>query len=138
MISRMALNALVFLRISIYQLFVIKLKQRSVPKSNWDDTYPNRGRYHGRFLFPVFNSCYFQVMNFETEIGKVLAARKADTDMVNVIEVLGYSRENFQHAVDIALAMDNKNLVKLVYSNFDQQKIVIEFTLLGKRARPDK
>ena len=77
-------------------------------------------------------------MNFETEIGKVLAARKADTDMVNVIEVLGYSRENFQHAFDIALAMDNKNLVKLVYSNFDQQKIVVEFTLLGKRARPDK
>ncbi|HYG02808.1 MAG TPA: hypothetical protein VD927_10210 [Chryseosolibacter sp.] len=71
-------------------------------------------------------------MNFESEISKVLAARKADTDMLNVIEALGYSQENFQRAFDIALAMDNRNLVKLVYSNFDQQKIVVEFTLLGK------
>jgi hypothetical protein len=30
--------------------------------------------------------------------------------------------------------MDNRNLVKLLYSNFDARKIVVEFTLAGKNA----
>jgi hypothetical protein len=71
-------------------------------------------------------------MKFEKEIAIILQARKPDTDMLNVIEVLGYGQDQFQQAFDIALEMDNKNLVKLLYSNFNAGKIVIEFTLIGK------
>jgi hypothetical protein len=71
-------------------------------------------------------------MNFENEINKVLQARRADTDMINVIEVLGYDANNFQKAFDIALQMENRNLVKLIYSNFNALKVVVEFTLLAK------
>ena len=72
-------------------------------------------------------------MNFDKEINLVLQARRMDTDMINVVEVLGYSSENFQRAFDIALQMENRNLVKLLYSNFNAGKIIVEFTLLAKR-----
>ncbi len=72
-------------------------------------------------------------MNFDKEINLVLQARRMDTDMINVVEVLGYSSENFQQAFDIALQMENRNLVKLLYSNFNAGKIIVEFTLLAKR-----
>lgn len=70
-------------------------------------------------------------MKFETEIATILRARKPDTDMLNVIEALGYNQDQFQQAFDIALEMDNQNLVKLLYSNFNTGKIVVEFTLLA-------
>ncbi len=54
--------------------------------------------------------------------------------MLNIVEALGYNQDQFQQAFDIALEMDNRNLVKLLYSNFNAGKIVVEFTLLaGKR-----
>ncbi|WP_165823951.1 hypothetical protein [Pseudochryseolinea flava] len=62
----------------------------------------------------------------------ILHARRSDTDMLNVIEVLNVYPENYQHAFDVALEMDNRNLVKLLYSNFSAGKIIVEFTLLGK------
>jgi hypothetical protein len=71
-------------------------------------------------------------MKFEKEIAIVLKSRKPDTDMLNVIEVLGYEPNDFQHAFDIALEMDNQSLVKLLYSNFNAGKVVVEFTLIGK------
>ena len=73
-------------------------------------------------------------MNFEKEITIILKARKPDSDMLNVIEVLGYDADNFQRAFDIALEMDNQSLVKLLYSNFNAGKVVVEFTLIGKAA----
>ena len=72
-------------------------------------------------------------MKFEKEITIVLKSRKADSDMINVVEVLGYNSEMYQQAFDIALEMDNRNLAKLLYSNFNAGKVVVEFLLPGKR-----
>jgi hypothetical protein len=72
-------------------------------------------------------------MNFEQEIEVVLQARRSDTDMLNVIEALGYGSDKFQDAFDIALEMDRRSLVKLLYSNFNIGKVIVEFTLLAKK-----
>jgi hypothetical protein len=72
-------------------------------------------------------------MRFEKEIAAVLQARLPDTDMLNVIEALGYGPDKFQHAFDVALEMDNRSLVKLLYSNFNAGKVIVEFTLLAKK-----
>jgi hypothetical protein len=68
------------------------------------------------------------------EITVILNAKQPDSDMLNVLPVLGYGQDKFQEAFDIALAMENQNLVKLLYSNFQAGKIVVEFTRLGKLA----
>jgi hypothetical protein len=70
-------------------------------------------------------------MDLEQKIKIVLRSRRADTDMVNVMEALGYGTEKFQDAFDVALAMDNRDLVKLIYSNFNAGKVIVEFTLLA-------
>jgi hypothetical protein len=72
-------------------------------------------------------------MKFEKEIERILKARKTDTDMLNVIETLGYGADQFQRGFEVALEMDNLNLAKILYSNFDQGKVVVEFTLLGRK-----
>jgi hypothetical protein len=72
-------------------------------------------------------------MKFEKEIATVLKSRKPDTDMINVLEALGYGTDKFQEAFDIALEMDNQDLVKLLYSNFNAGKVIVEFTLLAKK-----
>lgn len=72
-------------------------------------------------------------MKFESEIKVILQSRKENTDMLDVMEVLGYGADQFQTAFDIALEMDNRNLVKLLYSNFNARKVVVEFTLAGKK-----
>lgn len=53
--------------------------------------------------------------------------------MINVIEALGYEKDKHQQAFDIALEMDNRSLVKLLYSNFDAGKVIVEFTLYAKK-----
>jgi hypothetical protein len=50
----------------------------------------------------------------------------------DVMEALVWSQDNFQNGFDLANNMQNMDLIKLIYSNFNQNKIVIEFTLLGK------
>ncbi|HZB14625.1 MAG TPA: hypothetical protein VE467_16415 [Chryseolinea sp.] len=72
-------------------------------------------------------------MEFEKEIAAVLQSRKSDTDMLNIIEVLRFAPDKFQRAFDIALEMDRRNLVKLLYSNFNASKVIVEFTLLAKK-----
>ena len=52
----------------------------------------------------------------------------------NVMEILGFSSADFQRGFDLANEMQNRDLVKMLYSNFNQNKIVVEFTLLGKAA----
>jgi hypothetical protein len=76
---------------------------------------------------------YEVIMKFEKEIAIVLQARRSETDMLDVIEVLGYAPDKFQQAFDIALEMDRQNLVKLLYSNFTAGKVIVEFTLLAKK-----
>lgn len=75
--------------------------------------------------------CYLTEIKFEKEIATVLQSRRADTDMLNVMEALGYGADKFQEAFDIALEMDNRGVVKLLYSNFNTGKVVVEFTLLA-------
>jgi hypothetical protein len=72
-------------------------------------------------------------VKFEKEIAIVLKARRPETDMLDLMEALGYAPEQFQYAFDVALEMDNQNLVKLIYSNFNAGKVIVEFTLLGKK-----
>ena len=72
-------------------------------------------------------------MKFDAEIAAVLQARRPDTDMLNVMDALGYASDEFQHAFDVALEMDRRNLVKLIYSNFNAGKVIVEFTLLAKK-----
>lgn len=74
-------------------------------------------------------------MKFEQEIAIVLQSRRPDTDMLNIIEALNYNVDQYQRAFDIALEMDNRSLVKLLYSNFNTGKVIVEFTLLGKNSR---
>ena len=71
-------------------------------------------------------------IKFEKEAALVLQSRSRETDMINVIDALGVSPDNYQHAFDVALEMDNRGLVKLLYSNFTVGKVIVELTLLGK------
>ncbi len=95
-----------------------------------------RGFHTGIFEYLTILLPYLGIhaMNLENQINKVLQSRKADTDMLNVMEALGYDQDKFQEAFDVALAMDNKNLVKLIYSNYNQGKVIVEFTLLANKA----
>lgn len=85
------------------------------------------------YAFPKGN-LYFYFMGFESEINQIIAGIGSAGKMGNVMEVLGYSQKDFQTGFDIANEMQNRDLVKLLYSNYNQNKIVVEFTLLGKAA----
>lgn len=49
----------------------------------------------------------------------------------NVMEVLGWDVSRFEEGSRIALEMDNLNYVKMLYSNFNKNLVVVELTLLG-------
>ncbi len=52
----------------------------------------------------------------------------------NVMEFLLLSPSDFDKGFSIANDMQNKDLVKLLYSNFNKNLIVVETTLLGYNA----
>jgi hypothetical protein len=52
----------------------------------------------------------------------------------NVMEFLNYGPSDFDKVFFIANDMQNKDLVKLLYSNFNKNLIVVETTLLGYNA----
>ena len=52
----------------------------------------------------------------------------------NVMEFLNFSTVDFDKGFSIANEMQNKDLVKLLYSNFTKNLIVAELTLLGYQA----
>ncbi len=52
----------------------------------------------------------------------------------NVMEVLNLDQSAFDHGFTIANNMQNKDLIKLLYSNFNKNQIVVEITLLGYNA----
>jgi hypothetical protein len=52
----------------------------------------------------------------------------------NVMEFLNFSASDFDKGFSIANDMQNKDLVKLLYSNFNKNVIVVETTLLGYTA----
>jgi len=49
----------------------------------------------------------------------------------NVMEALNWDASRFDEGSKIALEMDNLNYVKLLYSNFNKNLIVVELTLVG-------
>ena len=52
----------------------------------------------------------------------------------NVMEFLNFGPSDFDKGFSIANEMQNKDLVKLLYSNFNKNLIVVETTLLGYNA----
>jgi len=51
----------------------------------------------------------------------------------NVMEFLQFDSSRFEEAFMIANQLQNKNAIKLLYSNFNKNLIVVEITLLGIR-----
>lgn len=52
----------------------------------------------------------------------------------NVMEFLGYNQNEFDKGFEFANNLQNLDLVKLLYSNFNKNQIVVELTLLGTQA----
>jgi len=52
----------------------------------------------------------------------------------NVMEFLNLSTLDFDKGFSIANEMQNKDLIKMLYSNFNKNLIVVETTLLGYNA----
>jgi hypothetical protein len=50
----------------------------------------------------------------------------------NVMEFLKYDASDFQKGFDVANDMQNLDYVKLLYSNFNKNLVVVELTLLGR------
>ena len=69
------------------------------------------------------------VSGLEREILKYLA-RKGGTG--NIMEQLPITFE-FDRAFEFANDLQNKDFIKLLYSNFNKKLIVVELTLLGFR-----
>ena len=66
----------------------------------------------------------------ETEIS-VLQSLVKKGGMGNVQEFLQWPIEEFDKAFAFANNLQNKDLVKLLYSNFNKNLIVVELTLVG-------
>ncbi len=75
-------------------------------------------------------------MTIDIQIARVLRARTNASNLVNVVEALHLPAAEFQTAFDVALEMENRNLAKLLYSNVNSVKVVIEFTLLADSYAP--
>lgn len=52
----------------------------------------------------------------------------------NVMQFLNYAPSEFDRGFEFANTLQNKDLVKLLYSNFNKNLIVVELTLPGERA----
>jgi hypothetical protein len=50
----------------------------------------------------------------------------------NVMQFLNYQAEDFQKGFEVANDMQNLNFVKLLYSNFNKNQVIVEITLLGE------
>ncbi|HRG79902.1 MAG TPA: hypothetical protein PL167_09840 [Cyclobacteriaceae bacterium] len=52
----------------------------------------------------------------------------------NVMEFLNYTQADFDKGFKFANNLQNQDLVKLLYSNFNKNLIVVELTLIGTKA----
>jgi hypothetical protein len=50
----------------------------------------------------------------------------------NVMEILEWPTSRFDEGFMLANDMQNSNLVKLLYSNFNKNLVVVELTLVGR------
>jgi len=71
-------------------------------------------------------------MENEDTINKVIKGVGDLGGTGNVMEALTLGQANFQNGFDLANIIQNMDLIKLLYSNYNQNKIIVEFTLLGK------
>lgn len=51
----------------------------------------------------------------------------------NVMETLGWPNSKFDEGFQFANTLQNLDMVKLLYSNFNKNLVVVELTLLGER-----
>jgi hypothetical protein len=56
----------------------------------------------------------------------------------NVLEFLDYNQDEFDRGFEFANNLQNLDLVKMLYSNFNKNLIVVELTLLGIKAGNDR
>jgi hypothetical protein len=56
----------------------------------------------------------------------------------NVLEFLDYNQDDFDRGFEFANNLQNLDLVKMLYSNFNKNLIVVELTLLGIKAGNDR
>lgn len=71
----------------------------------------------------------------EQRIDKVLAGMGAVNSVGNVMEFLDLQQPGYQLAFDLANEMQNRDLVKLLYSFFPGNKVMVEMTLEGVRRK---
>lgn len=68
----------------------------------------------------------------ETELLVLQSLVKKGT-MGNVMEYLNWPQSDFDKGFEFANNLQNKDLVKLLYSNFNKNLIVVELTLVGTK-----
>jgi hypothetical protein len=73
-------------------------------------------------------------MNKEESYSILLEGLRAKGGTGNVMEILGWDSPRFDYGFQIANEMQNRDLLKLLYSNFNKNLIVVELTLLGAGA----
>lgn len=52
----------------------------------------------------------------------------------NIMGFLNYTQSDFDKGFEFANNLQNQDLVKLLYSNFNKNQIVVELTLIGTKA----
>ncbi|MBI1768071.1 MAG: hypothetical protein HY015_10100 [Bacteroidetes bacterium] len=63
---------------------------------------------------------------------KILGKLTAAGGTANVMEILEWPVSRFEEGFMLANEMQNSNLVKLLYSNFNKNLVVVELTLVGQ------
>jgi len=72
-------------------------------------------------------------MSFTNEEIIIIKKLCANGGTGNVMEFLDYNASRFDEGFVIANEMQNKDVVKLLYSNFNKNLIVVEATLLANK-----
>ncbi len=70
-------------------------------------------------------------MTDQDKIQLVLKASLQKSGTGNVMEALNWDATRFDQGFALANEMQNLDLVKLLYSNFNKNLIVVELTLIG-------
>jgi len=71
------------------------------------------------------------MMTYTNEERIILRKLTEHSGTGNIMEFLNYDASRFDEGFEIANNMQNKDLVKLLYSNFHKNLIVVEATLLA-------
>jgi hypothetical protein len=72
-------------------------------------------------------------MERNNEVKLVLKFLREKGGTGNVMEALGWEASKFDEGFAFANELQNQDLVKLIYSNFNKNLVVVELTLLGHK-----